>query len=203
MGFGIILIGYIASVFDFVCGGIVGYPLMAYGMFRLSRLNGKFAVSGAISLALLYDSVWNLLIILGFAQADSIYRIAHTTSFAFELLMIVTFYLAVKDLADGAGSASMSRSAVSRMIFNCIAYIFTIVISFVSFGEVDVIITVAFIIAGIINALFMFDCCAKITTNVRQADDMKKLRDIQNEERMKQEKRRMKEKSEFEDRRKR
>ena len=50
MGFGICVIGCIALVTDIIGGGIVAYPLLAYGMKKASTLNVNFFYAAVAAL---------------------------------------------------------------------------------------------------------------------------------------------------------
>lgn len=195
MGFGIVLLGYVLSMFDSFGGGIIGYPLMAYGFYRASRVNAGFRASALLSLAMMYDPVWQILILLKVMSGDSrIYQIAHVASFGIKLLLIISFYLGVREIARQGKSAKLERGAISRLYFNCVASLFMIVSAFVNFKETQIAINIAFIIAGIVNMLFLLDCASKITTGDRMAEEKRQLKAIDDEEKRKKEKRLQKQK---------
>lgn len=196
MGFGTILLGYILTLFDSFGGGIVGCPLMAYGFYKTSRINGRFGICAVLSVISLYEPVLQVLAILKVADPNSaVFSTAHVISYAVKLAIIFTFYLSVIEIARVGKSTKLESGAMWRIYLNCASHIFMVISAFVNLAGMQTLINVAFIATGIVNILFFWDCASKITTRDQMRKDNLALKRLEDEERKKAEKRRLKRES--------
>lgn len=197
MGFGTILLGYILTMFDAFGAGIIGCPLMAYGFSKLNRINSRFGVCAIFSVISLYEPVLQVLAI--FELVDSLstgFLVAHVASYVVKLLILVNFYAAVGDIASAAKAVKLQNGAKNRLYINCAATLVMVMSALwggVNTGT-ELLINIAYVITGIINILFIWDCASKITTREQMRKDKLALKHIEDEEKKKAEKRKLKEK---------
>ncbi|MEG1742705.1 MAG: hypothetical protein RR246_00895, partial [Clostridia bacterium] len=166
--------------------GIIGYPMMAYGMYLASSVNNKLKISAALALLLMYDSVLNILAALKIISGSSTaFIIAHSLAYGVKLAMFVFFYLAIKEIYAENNAAKLVASSINRMYFCIIVYSFTIITALfplLSAGGLGYIIFGCRVIAWLLNFLFIYDCYAKITTPAQLALDKQKLNEIEKKE---------------------
>ncbi len=196
MGFGTILLGYILTLFDSFGGGIVGCPLMAYGFYKVSRINGRFGICAVLSVISFYEPVLQVLAILKVADPNSaVFSTAHVISYAVKLAIIFTFYLSVIEIARVGKSPKLESGAMWRIYLNCASHIFMVISAFVSLAGMETLINIAYIATGLVNILFFWDCASKITTREQMRKDSLALKRLDDEEKKKAEKRRLKRES--------
>lgn len=193
MGFGLCVLGYLLIGFDAFGGGIIGYPLFAYGLYKVSSTHRFFLYAGMVSLLLTTDSVVNLLAILKIiSDTSTLYLAIHTAAYGFRLLMLGLYFLAVKSIAEENKAERLRSKAVSRFYLTAVVYLFTIAVSLfpaISAGGLSVYIYVAGIAVWLLNIIFMYDCYAKISTPRQIALDRQKLHSIEQEDMAKKAKR--------------
>ena len=182
MGFGIIILGYILTLLDTFGGGIVGCPLMAYGFYRASRVNTRFGICSIISLISLYEPVLQVMAIFKVSTAPLV-------SYFVKLALIFTFYTCVVEIAREGKAEKLEKGAMLRLYFNCAAFGFMIISAFADLSGMQLFINIAYVVAGVINILFLWDCASKITTREQMTKDRLALKRIDDEERKKKEKR--------------
>lgn len=199
MGFGTILLGYILTLFDAFGAGIIGCPLMAYGFSKLNRINGRFGVCAVFSVIALYEPVLQVLAIFELVDPMSTgFLIAHVASYVVKLLILVNFYAAVGEIASAAKALKLQNGAKNRLYINCAATLVMVVSALwggVNTGT-ELLINIAYAVSGIMNILFIWDCASKITTREQMTKDKLALKHIEDEEKKKAEKRKLKEKEE-------
>lgn len=190
MGFGIIILGYILTLLDTFGGGIVGCPLMAYGFYRASRVNSRFGICSIISLISLYEPVLQVMAIFKVINSESAaFSTAHLVSYFVKLALIFTFYTCVVEIAREGKAEKLEKGAMLRLYFNCAAFGFMIISAFADLSGMQLFINIAYVVAGVINILFLWDCASKITTREQMTKDRLALKRIDDEERKKKEKR--------------
>lgn len=195
LGFGIILLGYLLTLLDDFGAGIVGGPLMAWGFYKVSRINPRFNICAVISVVAMYEPVLQVLALLNVLDPLSTgFKIAHISSFAVKLCLIFTFYLSVIEIARVGKASKLEKGAMMRLYINAGAYLFLIVSAFIDVSGMQALINIAYVISGIINLLFIWDCASKITTREQMRKDTLKLKQLDDEERRKAEKRKLKNK---------
>ena len=92
MGFGICVIGCIALVTDIIGGGIVAYPLLAYGMKKASTLNVNFFYAAVAALFCIPHSALVLFSFLGVIDENTVfYQASYRLFYAIYLLFHIFF----------------------------------------------------------------------------------------------------------------
>ncbi len=191
MGFGIILLGYLLTLLDSFGGGILGYPLMAYGFTKVSKINMRFGLCAIISIISAYEPALQVLAILKVVDPTSAwFTVCHVVSYIVKLSVIITFYFGIIEVARDSKSLEFESKARLRLSLNCFACV--VVIFATSIGQNQAaanIANIAYYVICIMNILFIWDCASKITTREQMRIDNEKIRRIDAEEKRKAEKR--------------
>ena len=114
---------------------------------------------------------------------------AHLVSYFVKLALIFTFYTCVVEIAREGKAEKLEKGAMLRLYFNCAAFGFMIISAFADLSGMQLFINIAYVVAGVINILFLWDCASKITTREQMTKDRLALKRIDDEERKKKEKR--------------
>ncbi len=190
MGFGIVLLGYLLTLFDVFGGGLVGCPLMVYGFSKLNKINTRFGLCAVFAIISMYEPVLQVLAILKLVDSTTwLFNLLHIASYGIKLALLVTLYFSVLEIARKAKAADFEHSAKLRLFFNIFAYGAMVLLANLGDGRMNLIITVLMVISGIVNLLFIWDCAVKITTPTQILKEKEQLRRIDDEERKKAEKR--------------
>ncbi len=172
MGFGICVLGYLLTMFDAFAAGIVGWPLLAFGMWKLSSTDKRFRLASAISLLCTAYPVVILVSLLGsYSTQSASYRYIYI-SYLFLCAVLHAVYLTlIKEMARKNGGENIALSASMWMIFTLVFYacavfsVFSPNVMSLEFAEgfVRVVAVMKYFI-GIANLWFLYTCYAKITT---------------------------------------
>ena len=87
MGFGICVIGYIALVTDIIGGGVIAYPLLAYGLKKASVLNVNFFYAAVAALFCVPHSALVFFSFIGVIDENTVfYQASYCLFYAIYLL---------------------------------------------------------------------------------------------------------------------
>ena len=119
MGFGVALIGYACLMLHEVGGGVFAAPILAYGFFLASRLNGNFLKAAVSALFLFPRGVLQVCSAFGFINIDELPTL-NTVTFLLYLgawaLMSYFWLTAVIQIAHENGAQKLETKARIRLI---------------------------------------------------------------------------------------
>ncbi len=119
MGFGVALIGYACLMLHEVGGGVFAAPILAYGFFLASRLNGNFLKAAVSALFLFPRGVLQVCSAFGFINIDELPTL-NTVTFLLYLgawaLMSYFWLTAVIQIAHENGAQRLETKARIRLI---------------------------------------------------------------------------------------
>lgn len=179
MGFGLCVLGYLLTIFDAFAAGIVGWPLLAFGMWKLSSVDKRFRVASAISLLCTAYPVMILASMLGSYNTDSeSFRYVYIAYLVLCAIFHAVYLTLVKKMTKNNGGESIALSASMWMIFTMLFYACAIFAVFspkvmseeLAEGFIRVVAVMKYFI-GLANLWFLYTCYAKITTKKQIAKD--------------------------------
>ncbi len=182
MGFGIALIGYACLILTGTGGEIFAPPLLAYGFFLASRLNGRFLQASICSLFMFPRAIVQLLTTAGFINLDAL-PVINVSTFIVNLaawLFMSFFWLsAVIEIAHDCGAEKLEFQARNRLVFTVMFIMLVVAIRVISFGGFMSEYAMALIAAEfilqyvviIVNALFLHTCFVLITSEKQYEKD--------------------------------
>lgn len=186
MGFGIALIGYACLILTGTGGELLAPPLLAYGFFLASRLNGRFLHAAVSSLFMLPRGIVQLLSVLGVIDLNSM-AVLNTATFIVNLAAWLTmsfFWLsAVVEIARDCGAERLEFQARNRLVFTVMFIMLVIGVRIMNIGGflgefAGAMIAVEFIlqyVVIIVNALFLHTCFVLITSERQYEKDKQNL----------------------------
>ena len=172
MGFGLCVLGYLLTIFDAFAAGIIGWPLLAFGMWKLSSVDKRFRIASVISLVCTVYPVMILASMLGSYSTEG--SLHHFIYIAYLVLcggLHAVYLTLVKELAKSNGGDSIALSASMWMIFTLVFYASAVFATFspkfmsteLAEGFIRVVAVMKYFI-GFANLWFLYTCYAKITT---------------------------------------
>ncbi|MDD4125576.1 MAG: hypothetical protein PHW77_07635, partial [Eubacteriales bacterium] len=168
MGFGICSLGYLMIIFDSIGGGLIGWPLLAYGFWKLSSVNKSFKTASVLSILALEYSVVNFLVICEFISDEKMfYRVSYAAYLAIMAALHYAFMMAIRQTAQKGGSAKLANGAASRLYMTEVFYFWALIIIFLpslNTGTLSMLLILFRYCVGFINLLFLYTCYAQITT---------------------------------------
>ncbi len=188
MGFGLCVIGYLMIIFDSMGGGVIGWPVLAYGFWKLSSVNKNFKTASVLSAAALVYSVINLMTIFGYISGEgTLYRVSYAAYLAVIASLHFAFMTAISKTARRGGSAKLANGALSRLYLTEVFYLWTIIIIFIpsiNAGTMSILLIIFRYFVGFFNLWFLYTCFTRITT----AAELKKVQKFLDDETAKKEK---------------
>lgn len=186
MGFGIALIGYAFLILNEMGGAVIAAPLLAYGFFLASRLEGGFLRAAVSSLFLLPRGIIQICSVIGLLKLEN-HPTLNTATFVINLaawLMMSWFWLiSVAKIAKECKAPRLERQARNRLVFTT-AFI---TLSFAAFilNLTDALGEYGFAVSAmqyilqyaviIVNALFLHTCFVLITSERQFEKDKQQL----------------------------
>ena len=168
MGFGICVIGCIALVTDIIGGGIVAYPLLAYGMKTASTLNVNFFYAAVAALFCIPHSALVLFSFLGVIDENTVfYQASYCLFYAIYLLFHIFFYRAGK--AEKYASRAMSRLYMTAVYV--VWAMMLLLFPSISNAAIGGALQIYKYVVLFFNALYFYDCFARITSREQQERD--------------------------------
>jgi len=192
MGFGLCVLGYLLTVLDTFYAGIIGWPLLAFGFFRLSRTEKSFAFAGAMSVLCTVYSAADILVLLKVIDGEgALYFALHLAYIALGACIHLVYLLSVRSLATRGGDMNIALRALIWLGFSELYYICSAVSAVTVFGADalpyyaqvlgNVVLIMKYAI-GFTNLWFLYGCYAKITTAERIEKDEAMLKEIAEKE---------------------
>ncbi|MFR5865670.1 MAG: hypothetical protein ACLUFV_11275 [Acutalibacteraceae bacterium] len=121
MGFGICVIGCIALVTDIIGGGIIAYPLLAYGMKKASTLNVNFFYAAVAALFCIPHSALVLFSFLGVIDENTVfYQASYCLFYAIYLLFHIFFFLGASQVYRAGKAEKYASRAMSRLYMTAV-----------------------------------------------------------------------------------
>lgn len=186
MGFGIALIGYAFLILNEMGGAVIAAPLLAYGFFLASRLEGGFLRAAVSSLFLLPRGILQICSVVGLLKLEN-YPSLNTATYIINLaawLMMSWFWLiSVAKIARECKAPRLERQARNRLVFTT-AFIFLSAAAFVlnaagalgGYGyAVNALQYILQYTVIIVNTLFMHTCFVLITSEKQFEKDKQQL----------------------------
>ena len=164
MGFGICVIGCIALVTDIIGGGIIAYPLLAYGMKKASTLNVNFFYAAVAALFCIPHSALVLFSFLGVIDENTVfYQASYCLFYAIYLLFHIFFFL-------GASQVYRAGKAEKYAVYVVWAMMLLLFPS-ISNAAIGGALQIYKYVVLFFNALYFYDCFARITSREQQERD--------------------------------
>ena len=172
MGFGLCVLGYLLTIFDAFAAGIIGWPLFAFGLWKLSSVDKRFRAASAVSLLCTAYPVIILVSMLGSYSTQSVsYKYVYIAYLVLCALLHALYLTLIKELAGKNGGESIALSASMWMIFTLLFYACAVFSVFspkimstdLAEGFIRVVAVMKYFI-GLANLWFLYTCYAKITT---------------------------------------
>lgn len=189
MGFGITSLGYLMIIFDSMGGGLIGWPLMAYGFYRLSAVNNRFRLALILSILSLEYSVVNLLAIFEAVNDQGMfYKVSYGVYLAIGALLHFAIMTGIRQLAKEGGSEKIANTAVNRLYLTEVFYFWAILVMCfpsLNIGTLSMLLLGFRFIIGFMNLWFLYTCFAKITTQSQLEKDKKYFEDLEKQEKAK------------------
>lgn len=181
MGFGICTLGYLMTVFDSLGGGIIGWPLLAFGFWKLSKVNRLFRVSSAMSVLCIAFSLIDLGEMLNYVdQNGQMYKWAYIGYILLKAFIHLTYLLGIRQLTK-EGAPQIALSSFIWMLFIEAYFILSLLSAFLP-QTVGAALGGALVISkyfvGAAGLWIIFTCYAKITTADRIEKDREAHRRI-------------------------
>lgn len=186
MGFGIALIGYAFLLLHEIGFGIFAAPVLAYGFFLASRLNGGFLRAAVSSLFILPRGILQFLSVLGILNIDEM-PTANTVTFMLFLaawIFMSYFWLkAVIEISQDCGAEKLERQARNRLVFTVCILVLSAAVGIANiFGLLGI---YAYTIAMVqyvlqyavifVNLIFLHTCFVLITSEKQYEKDKQQI----------------------------
>ena len=175
MGFGICVIGYIALVTDIIGGGVIAYPLLAYGLKKASVLNVNFFYAAVAALFCVPHSALVFFSFIGVIDENTVFYQASFCRFdAIYLRCHLFFFLGASKVYRAGNAEKYASRAMSRLYMTAVYVVWAMVLLlFSSIGNAAIcgVLQIYKYIVLFFNALFFYDCYARITSREQQSRD--------------------------------
>ena len=175
MGFGICVIGYIALVTDIIGGGVIAYPLLAYGLKKASVLNVNFFYAAVAALFCVPHSALVFFSFIGVIDENTVfYQASYCLFYAIYLLFHIFVFLGAAQVYRAGNAEKYASRAMSRLYMTAVYVVWAMVLLlFSSIGNAAIygVLQIYKYIVLFFNALFFYDCYARITSREQQSRD--------------------------------
>ena len=175
MGFGICVIGYIALVTDIIGGGVIAYPLLAYGLKKASVLNVNFFYAAVAALFCVPHSALVFFSFIGVIDENTVfYQASYCLFYAIYLLFHIFVFLGAAQVYRAGNAEKYASRAMSRLYMTAVYVVWAMVLLlFSSIGNSAIygVLQIYKYIVLFFNALFFYDCYARITSREQQSRD--------------------------------
>ena len=175
MGFGICVIGCIALVTDIIGGGIVAYPLLAYGMKKASTLNVNFFYAAVAALFCIPHSALVLFSFLGVIDENTVfYQASYCLFYAIYLLFHIFFFLGASQVYRAGKAEKYASRAMSRLYMTAVYVVWAMMLLLfpsISNAAIGGALQIYKYFVLFFNALYFYDCFARITSREQQERD--------------------------------
>ncbi|MBQ6043394.1 MAG: hypothetical protein IJK33_03335 [Clostridia bacterium] len=201
MGFGLCVLGYLLIIFDSFYAGVIGWPLLAWGFFKLGKVRKSFFASCALCAVCTLYSVCELLDLAKIITLDKTGELYFALHLAYILLgacIHLIYLLSVRDIALEGGDMKIAMNALAWLAFTEFYYALCIISAYLvkggatgsEFAQIvgNVTIIMKYLI-GFTNLWFLYGCYTKITTASQMEKDEETMRRIAEKEEQKRRKR--------------
>ena len=121
MGFGICVIGYIALVTDIIGGGVIAYPLLAYGLKKASVLNVNFFYAAVAALFCVPHSALVFFSFIGVIDENTVfYQASYCLFYAIYLLFHIFVFLGAAQVYRAGNAEKYASRAMSRLYMTAV-----------------------------------------------------------------------------------
>jgi hypothetical protein len=155
-------------IFDSIGGGIVGWPLLAVGFWKLSSVNKSFRTASALSVLCMVYSVINLLVLLKVvSDVGLFYKVSYSAYLAVCATLHFSFMLSIRQVAKEGKSQKLADGAASRLYLTEVYYFWALIVIFfpaLASGVLGQLLLAFRFIIGVIILSFIYTCYAQITT---------------------------------------
>ena len=201
MGFGLCVLGYLLIIFDSFYVGVIGWPLLAWGFFKLGKVRRSFFFAAALCvLCALYSGceLLDLAKVIALDRTGEVYFALHLAYIVLGACIHLVYLLSVRDIALEGGDMKTAMHALSWLAFTELYYVACAASAFIVkngatgsqiaqvIGNVTVIMKY---IIGFTNLWFLYGCYARITTVSQMEKDEAAFRKIAEKEEQKRRKR--------------
>ncbi|MBO4500599.1 MAG: hypothetical protein J5760_00045 [Clostridia bacterium] len=191
MGFGLCVLGYLLIIFDSFYVGVIGWPLLAWGFYKLGRVRRGFYASCVMSaLCALYSALelLDLAKVMTLDKEGDLFFALHLAYILLGAFIHLTYLLSVRDIAEEGGAQKIAMHALSWLAFSELYYAALAVSAFIvrggntgtEFAQAlgNTVIIMKYVI-GFTNLWFLYGCYTKITTAAQMEKDDAILRKIE------------------------
>ena len=199
MGFGLCVLGYLLTVFDTFYAGVLGWPLLAAGFFKLAKVRGSFMYAALMSVLCTAYSVADVMVLLKLLDGNGRFYLAiHVAYIVLGACIHLVYLLSIRSMAIEGGDMNIAVRALIWLAFTELYYVCSAVSAVTLFGAEEIsyasqvlgnVIIIMKYAVGFTNLWFLYGCYAKITTVSQMEKDEAALRKIEEQERKKREKR--------------
>ena len=201
MGFGLCVLGYLLIIFDSFYAGVFGWPILAWGFFKLGKVRRSFYAASALCAVCTLYSACELLELAKVITLDKTGELYFALHLAYILLgagIHLIYLLSVRDIAAEGGDMKIAMNALAWLAFTELYYALCLISAYIvkggatgsEFAQIagNVTIVMKYLI-GFTNLWFLYGCYTKITTVSQMEKDEAALRKIEEKEAQKRRKR--------------